>query len=329
MLWTTSGEGSCLRDYRVAPTKEIRNFSRASIEAMIETPGHFWEMASHRTYKDTAFWRDQISFKNTESGLATIDLVNEGTTPQKLLSLFINQVSPLLTDERCDELPALVARWIDGFKAVVEREQFNHFDNSIAPTFDFDHGFGWSAAMLESCRSTDGPLFIDTGRDDLDYKLLAVEVCLGLSSKDNPFQLGKRNSIQPDGLGIRRDNSLLVLEMKGPQDDHDLLTATLQAFCGALAIMAKYQWVTRLMQSTGSRRPAVLTPIPPLDPCPVSLYIMVVPKMGESIATDGDTRLQTAVRHLRTAVPLGDVAYFILDRHRVVDVASTPVAFAY
>ena len=329
MMWTTSGQGSCLRDYRVAPRKEVRTFSTADIEAMLTRPDHFWEMAPHVSYKDDEFWQEQISFKNVESGLPPIDQVGEGDGRHKLLSLFTSQISPLLCEDRSEELRTTVARWIDGFKSVVERDQFNHFDNSFIQTFEIEHGFGWTSAILEQCRSCGSLSSIATGREDVDFSLFAVEVSLGLSSKNNPLQKGKRNSIQPDGLGMLRDRSLAVLEMKGPQDDHDLLTATLQAFCGALAVKAKFDWIAGLTQTSGNRRPALSETLPPESTHPINLFVMVVPKEGEVISATGEQRLEDAVRHLRAAVPLGKVAYFVIDRENFGSVERLPVSFVY
>ncbi|WP_166831560.1 hypothetical protein [Thalassoroseus pseudoceratinae] len=312
-LWTVSGEGSCLRDYRFSPTKEERELSTSDIETMLTKPEHFWEMAPHISYKDTEFWREQISLKNASMSLAPIDDVTEGDGGHRLQSLFASRVKSLLTTGESNELTQFVVEWIEGFSHVVEREQFNHWDNTDATQHrNIEDGFSWTASLLEYCRSTPQLDFIATGEPDTDFGLFAAEVCLGLSSKSNPFQDGRQNSIQPDGLGVRRDNSLVVFEMKGPQDDHDPFTAMLQALCGALAATAKRSWVVSTAESECGRRPSILLAGKNDEGFRVHLYVAIVAKHGEVIAVKGDARIEEAIPKLKTAFPqLGDVVFFL------------------
>lgn len=315
-LWTVSGEGSCLRDYRFSPTKEERKLSTRDIETMLTKQNHFWEMAPHISYKDTEFWREHISLKNASMSLATIDDVTEGDGGHRLQSLFASRIKSLLTTGESNELTQFVGEWVEGFSHVVEREQFNHWDNTDATQLrNIEDGFSWTASLLEYCRSTPRLNFISTGEPSIDFGLFAAEVCLGLSSKSNPFQEGRQNSIQPDGLGVRRDNSLVVFEMKGPQDDHDPFTAMLQALCGALAATAKRNWVVSTAESECGRRPSIRLSGKNDDGFSVHLYVAIVAKPREVIAVKGDARIEDSISKLKTAFPqLGDVVFF-LPRH--------------
>lgn len=312
-LWTVSGEGSCLRDYRFSPTNKNRQLSTSEIEARLLEPGHFWEMAQHKSYKDTEFWREQISFKNASMSLAPIDNVTEGDGGHRLQSLFESRIKPFLSNGQIDQLTLFIGEWINGFSHVVEREQFNHWDNTDATGYrNVEDGFSWTASLLEHCRSTPQLDFISTGELTTDFGLFAAEVCLGLSSKNNPFQEGRQNSIQPDGLGVRRDHSLVVFEMKGPQDDHDPFTAMLQALCGALAATAKRDWVVSTAESECERRPSIYLAGKHADDFSVHLYVAIVAKQGEVIAVKGDARIEDSIPKLKAAFPqLGDVVFFL------------------
>ena len=61
----------------------------------------------------------------------------------------------------------------------------------------------------------------------------------------------ERDLIKPDGLGVRRDGSFCVLEVKGPKDDGDLIRATLQGVCGVLAVYAKRKMIFQLTKCEG------------------------------------------------------------------------------
>lgn len=172
-----------------------------------------------------------------------------------------------------------------------------------------------------------------TGRPDLDFAVIAAEVSFGLSSKDNPFQPGHQDYIEPDGIGMREaGHSFLVLEVKGPQDDHDLLAATLQAFCGALAVYAKRTMVLRLAGlpgAAGRRRPAVAAELPDDRPS-LGLYVLVVLKAGEQLRGDDLTRLGPAVDLLRaTFPPLRDAVYFIVREDRLTGIGSLQPTAVY
>lgn len=327
LLWTTRGVGSCLRDFRVSPTREMRDRTTGEIEALLTAPGHYWEMAEEVSYKDDAFWRERISLKNVESGLPAVTAALATGGKQRLLSMFTAEVTPLLSENRAADLAAAVRRWADGFTHVVDKVQFNHWDNSDAtgrstPTT----GFGWTSTILEYCREGGALRYVRTGRADLDFAVIAAEVSFGLSSKDNPFQPGHQDYIEPDGIGVREaGGSLLVLEVKGPQDDHDLLAATLQAFCGALAVYAKRGMVVGmagLAGAAGGRRPAVAAELPD-DRRSLGLYVLVVLKAGEQVRGDDLARLGPAVGLLRAAFPpLRDAVYFIVREEQLADIGS-------
>ena len=90
-----------------------------------------------------------------------------------------------------------------------------------------------------------------------------MELSIGISSKRNPFFPGHVNSIRPDGLGVKRDGTVAVLEVKGPQDELDAWPAILQGVLGAVAIHAKREYIVQLLKSgTGRRPPSKNTRIP-------------------------------------------------------------------
>ena len=316
LLWTVAGQGSCLRDYRFSPLDEKRQHSTADIQAMLNMPGHYWEMARNETYKNGDFWREEISFKNQSMSLDPITNVMEGANGHRLQSLFSSRIKPLLADGPSHELERFIGKWISGFSHVVERDQFNHWDNSDASEYqNINYGSSWTLAMLEYCRSTDELGFVSTGEQFLDFGLFAAEVCFGISSRNNPFQEGRQNSIQPDGLGLRRDRSIVVFEMKGPHDDHDPFTAMLQALCGALAVTAKRDWIVKTAESEGNRRPSIALAGVNNIAFSVNLYIAIVPKEGESISISGDNRVGDSISRIKAAFPqLGDVVFFVPSR---------------
>lgn len=331
LLWTVRGDGSCLRDFRFAPTKEERGFSTTQIESMLCQPGHYWEMGDGtKKHSDVDHWREQISFKNIEAGVSPIGEVADAGTGHRLLSLFVSQVAPLLNPDRLEELRVVINRWLDGFRHVVEKEQFNHWDNTDSTSAsDWLTGFGWTSTMLEFCRAGGHLRFIETGRQDLDFAIISAELGFGISSKSNPFQQKKRDYIKPDGLGVRRDQSFLVTEMKGPQDDHDLLTATLQAFCGALALSAKREMCLRLSQNTAVRRPSC-SPDFPTDRPSLGLYVIVVQKVGETILVEADHRLESTASLMKAVFPaLREVVYFVLSEPQIRSIGKLPIAKVY
>jgi hypothetical protein len=295
---------------------------------MLTAPGHFWEMAPNVSYKEVDYWREQISIKNVESGLPPIGDVADAGTRHRLLSLFVSQITPMLKDGRSRELRETIDRWVSGFTQVVEKEQFNHFDNTDATYLsNWRKGLGWTSAMLEYCRAGGTLEFIATGNADLDFAIISAELCFGLSSKTNPFQQGKQDYIEPDGLGVRRDGSFLVMEMKGPQDDHDLLTATLQALCGALALSAKREMCVRLAQSPAQRRPTVSHPQFPDDRPSLGLYVVVVQETGETMRLETDQRIEDAVSQMKAAFPaLREVVYFVLAQSHFNSIGKLPIA---
>jgi len=184
-LWTVRGDGSCLRDYRYNPPAENRGLSTSEIELMLEEPGHFWEMVPEKTYQNYRFWQEQISFKNVSMSLAPIDDVIQGETRHRLQDLFVEEIKEGLSTGQQDRLAMSIRRWLTGFAhVVVERDQFNHWDNTDATGYrGINDGFGWTGRMLEHCRSTQQLDFISTDDPTNDFGLFAAEVCLEAVSK--------------------------------------------------------------------------------------------------------------------------------------------------
>jgi hypothetical protein len=289
-------------------------------------------MAEHVSYKDCVYWREQISLKNVEMGFPPITALEIVDGRQRLLSRFTAEVVPLLSENGLSDLEKTIRRWVEGFDKVVNKLQFNHWDNSDASSkANPMTGFGWTSTMLEYCRAAGRLRYIRTGRKEYDFAIIAAEVSLGISSKSNPFQPGRQDYIEPDGIGVREvDGSFLVLEMKGPQDDHDLLSATFQALCGALAMFAKREMIVRLAKSKGKRRPALAHCEIPSDRSTIGLHIMLVLKSGEQLTAENVTDIEPSLIMLMKAFrPLREVVYFIVGQDQFGSTGSLQTTRAY
>jgi hypothetical protein len=333
LLWTISGVGSCLRDYRFNPTREMWDRSRDEIDRLLATPGHVWEMAEDISYTERDFWCEEIRMKNVETGLPSITSVKSGGAKQRLLAKFTSEVVPLIDKDDALNLKSVIWRWVDGFAKIVnKKEKFNRWDDDDATASKSPMtGFGWLSTMLEYCRANRHLQYIRTGRTTLDFAMIAAEVAFVISSKSNPFQPGREDCIEPDGIGVREaDGSLLVLEMKGPQDDHDLLSATLQAFCGALAVFAKQEMIVRLARSAGERRPEVAVATVSSERPRLGLYIVIVLKEGEQVRIEDDARLCPALDLLMGAFPpLRETVYFVVEQSQLASIGNLQTTRVY
>jgi len=175
--------------------------------------------------------------------------------------------------ERGDEagLAGLFNGWIEKLRTIVRMYRFNHYDTTDAKAMSNPRsGIGWTATILEHCREDGSLRFIDTGDSVLDFALTAVDVNLGIRARRNPFRRNHKGLIELDGLGVRRDGTFCVLEVKAERDTDDLEFATWQAVCGALAIYAKRSMIVEIAREQRGRRPAV----------PIANVLEVEPSLG-------------------------------------------------
>jgi hypothetical protein len=135
---------------------------------------------------------------------------------------------------------------------------------------------------------------------------------LGISSKDNPVRPGQKDCIKPDGLALRRDGALAIIEAKAVDDCDELVRATVQAFCGAVAVHAVRDWVRKTAAQNHGRRPAMIVRVPEVEPS-LALYVMVDHRKYHQRG-DGEFCgvLETLLRGWE---PLREIVYFAVDAH--------------
>lgn len=245
-------------------------------------------------------------------GSSPMELEGEAIPGASLVSRFKDAVKPLIDCERETELKEFIDLWHKKLACVKNKEgQFNHWDKDDASqSKETRTGIGYAAQMLEFCRKDQQLNFIRvTGCEDLDFALLSMDLHLGISAKKNFFCKGRRDFVKPDGLGVRRDASFCVLEIKGPQDQGDLYEATLQALCGALAVHAKQANLRYISKRKNGRRPAVDMPEASGMDDPVSVYVLV---SHEKVTFD--PRISDKMRMLVRCFPgLKEIVHFVLD----------------
>jgi hypothetical protein len=307
LLWTVENRGSCLRDFRTDPPTQDRRFSIQDIEKFLKNEGNGRENAPRMSVTKVSFWKEQQRLRNIESGLEPPEVSD------RLLNGFKKKVKEILARGDSKELRIEFDRWKKGFGKIVLKKQFNHWDNDDA-TFKrcYDKGIGWTATMLEQCRVGGKPTFITTGSDQLDFSLIAMELGLGISSKDNILQKGEIDFVKPDGLGVRRNSSFCVIEIKGPKDEGDLLEATLQGVCGALAVFSKRKMIVALARAAKGRRPKVRVAEIPTQRRTLGVFVLIATKhfkTKESLRLDG--KLNDYCKMILQGFPqLKEIAYF-------------------
>jgi hypothetical protein len=254
---THRGQATCLRDYSVgpcAPPREDRRLTHAQLQQLVRLPGNVSVPGEAVPWERTDFWHRRVAELNRSRGLG-------GSPPAaaagRLLDAFHAEAAPHLAAADADGLRAVLRRWANGFTRVVEKAEFNHWDRTDAtPAIDSRTGIGWTASLLEHCRSGGRLRTVDAGGPGLDFSLLSMDLHLGISSADNPFRPGQRDFIKPDGLGVRPGGGWVVMEVKGPLDSQEPLRATVQALCGGLAVLARHEMLAGIARRPWGRRPA-------------------------------------------------------------------------
>lgn len=243
-----------LREYTDAGVEIIEKMHADRAEELLAQPNvHVeWIDRFSRVRVDSiAFWMEQIRFRNQE-----LDNARE-TKVHRLQDEFKRQCKPFIEQQQIQELRGIFREWIRRFDVINDKEQFNHWDNDDASKqHRLDTGIGWTSYLLENSRKGGRIGWISTENQLTDFSLAAMELNLGISSKTNKFNPGKTDYIKPDGLGIRANGFMTVLEIKGPKDEDSLLDPMLQAVCGALAVFAKRAMLCRVARTAGDRRPA-------------------------------------------------------------------------
>jgi len=254
LLMTKVEQGTCLRDYSTSPPKPDRAYSFDDLEALLAQDGSYSERLpafSRIPYSDEEFWREQIAFRNAESGLSS------SVDKRRLQERFKEECKKALAQRRKGTLQAVFERWIERFQCVKQKKQFNHWDNDLATSlYSANKGIGWTSQLLEASRGHGDVHFIPTGCDLTEFSMVAMELGFGISSKDNRFRKGYTDFIKPDGLALRRNGYFTVVEVKGPQDEAGLIGPLLQATCAALALVAKREMIQQIAMQKGDKRPA-------------------------------------------------------------------------
>lgn len=330
--WSVKTTSSCLRDYRFEPPQKHRQYATQQVHELLDLDDSLWEMVENApAVSEKPYWREQISIKNAETGLPTIDHVNIQAGTQRLLDLFKGEVGKALAHDDAGILPGLLKRWEDNFACILQKTEFNHWDNKdVSRFFSLTTGIGWQALMLDHCRTNTQPAFINTSLDSLDFSLIAMELNLGISSRNNPFQPNETNLIKPDGLAIRRDNSFAILEVKAPQDDADVQEAMLQALCGALAVYAKRQMIVEIAKSNFPEAKRIAFPMAriPSGEATMALYILisVTDKDGNNRGVSMTPAISDLARRIIQAWrPLKQVAFFFVDPNKESFVSRIPM----
>ena len=232
----------------------------------------------------------------------------------RLPELLKTESEPFL--EKGDEagLAELFNRWKQKLRRIVRKYRFNHYDVTDASSMSNPRsGIGWTATMLEHCRQGGSLRFIDTGDSVLDYALISMDLNLGIRGRHNPFRRNRKGLIELDGLGVRQDGTLCVLEVKAERDTADLEFATWQAVCGALAIYAKRSMIVEIAREQRGRRPAVPNAnVLELEPS-LGAYVLMSSKdqdENEKYARPGAALGSKIMTVLRAFPQLKEVVYF-------------------
>jgi hypothetical protein len=272
LLMTKVRQGTCLRDYSTSPAKEDRRFTTKQLEEMLEQDGAYSERLSSFSrvqHTDDAFWREQIEFRNAESGLTAF--VDE----RRMQERFKEESLTAISQRSEAALLSVFQRWTERFECIKQKTQFNHWDDDSASSrFNHRTGIGWTSQLLEASRVNRQVTFIPTECYATDFSLVAMELGFGISSMNNAFRKGHKDFIKPDGLALRRSGYFTVLEVKGPQDEPGLIEPMLQATCGGLAVVAKKNMLRSIARRAGGLRPAFHRAEIPINSRSLGIHIL-------------------------------------------------------
>lgn len=232
-----------------------------------------------------------------------------------LTERFASEIEPLLMAQDGQRLRDFLYDWTNKLSDANPKTEFNCYDHDDAMSL-FDRspsrGVGWSALWLEHCRQGGITHFVSAGNEDFDFCVIARELGIAIPANCNRITPGTTGKICLDALGVRRDGTFCVIEIKGPGDQGSTRTAMLQGLCGALGIFAKRDDLVLLAQSRSGRRPAILN-AGVLAERSIGLYVVAATSEFEGRLTsvaEGFEVPQAAQMVLRAWPPLREIALF-------------------
>lgn len=255
LLWSKRASTVYLREYMASDKCEIvKKLALQDAEALMARPESRVETNPCFNTISAAkknFWFQMTISLNIRDGLVSIDL------KEKLQAAFKLQCLPPLQDGETNQLKALFSQWRSLFSKIKGKdEKLNDYDHEDTTNrFKAGSGKSWQSPLLENSRRGGEVCFIDTGDESTDFSFAAMELTLSISANDNPIFPNRESRIAPDGLGVRRNGFLTVLEVKGPSDEKDLLSPLMQATCGALAVVATEHNLCQILREATGRRP--------------------------------------------------------------------------
>ena len=255
LLWSKRKNTVRLRGYSAQGCEIVKDLSICDAESLLGEPSAKFEQSPcYNTISASkhSFWRLIIDSLNVRDGLVERD------DKDRLLAVFKLQCQQPLQENDTQQLKALFQSWTSQFSKIKRKdEKINPYDSKDANgRFKPQEGKFWQAAMLEWSRADGRIQYVDTGCCDTTFSFAVMELTLAIPSATNPFFPGSESRIAPDGLGVRSNGCLTVIEVKGPDDDRDLLGPLLQATCGALAVVAANEWLCKALRTQYQRRPA-------------------------------------------------------------------------
>lgn len=254
LLWSKRANTVCLRMYTADRCQIVKKLGLVEAGALlalstsrVEANACFNTIRSEKVN----FWFQLSNSLNIRDGLVP------AAEKDKLQAVFKVQCLRPLLEGTIAELKAILGTWMLFFRKIKDKEvTINEYDHKdTANLFPSDWGKAWQSQLLEHSRRDGHVCYVDTGDASTDFSFAAMELTLAISAKENPFFPKSQSRIAPDGLGVRRNGFLTVLEVKGPHDEKDLLGPLLQATCGALAVVAKTDMLCQALRGPNGRRP--------------------------------------------------------------------------
>ncbi len=254
LLWSKRADTVYLREYTLDRCEIVKELGLQEAETLLALPASRIESSpcfNRISVTRTGFWFQFSKALNIRDGFVQVD------EKDKLQAIFKLQCQGPLEDGETKQLEALFAYWKSLFSKIKHKdERINHYDHKDTSNL-FKDGSGkiWQSALLENSRRGGKACFVNTANPLTDFSFAAMELTLSISAKDNPFFPKAESRIAPDGLGVRRNGYLTVLEVKGASDEKDLLGPLLQATCGALAVVAVQENLCKILRTSTGLRP--------------------------------------------------------------------------
>lgn len=301
--FSRKGQQACLRDYssgRFVPPFEVREFNIKTVLTAIAIR----EPIPRRRKDDWIYWHNQVLEANAKHNLRAVE---NGRQHDRGLYRMIAEIGKHFEHtDGGERLKATITELLGALALIKHKRVFNKYDLGVPshPSV-FKKGLHWTSWMLSQSRRPER--FVETGSEAHDFHAIAQELNLRISASRNPFRAGREESFEPDGIAIRRDGSLAVVEVKAVNDVQHVVPAIAQAFCGALAVHAKIEMIKTIARTgRGERKEADVNF--PSDKPYLSLYIMVdrleIPDEVEGLVSELK----------RSFAALKDVAFFKLDQ---------------